>query len=127
MNRLRRHRRSGQRSTGKTVVNRKCYLLIDFISMLLAVSVPAVNVQDCSGAAPLRHQARRLFLFFQRIIGDAGCHEPMMAAANVHTGAWKIETVRRCDHRLARDFGDTAASPPPSSGMSRSMLRTADL
>jgi Transposase DDE domain len=40
--------------------------------MLLAVVVHPANVQDRDGAEPLLRQARRLFPFIERIIGDAG-------------------------------------------------------
>lgn len=96
------------------------------------------DVQDRDGAAPLLRQARRLLPFIERIIGDAGCGGPTMAAAVSRTGAWEMEIVRRCDchrfvalpkrwivertigwisrnRRLARDSSATAGSPPPSS------------
>jgi putative transposase len=65
--------------------------------MLLAVIVHPANVQDRDGAEPLLRQARKLFPFVERIIGDAGYQGPKMAAAVVRTGTWKIEIVRRCD------------------------------
>jgi transposase len=58
-------------------------------------------VQDRDGAEPLLRQARRLFPFVERIIGDAGYQGPKMAAAVARTGTWKMEIVRRCDrHRF---------------------------
>ncbi len=57
---------------GKKVVGRKRHLLTDTIGMLLAVRVHPANVQDRDGAEPLLRQARRLFPFIERIIGDAG-------------------------------------------------------
>ena len=69
--------------------------------MLLAVVVHPANVQDRDGAEPLLRQARRLFPFVERIIGDAGYQGSKMAAAVARTGTWKIEIVRRCDrHRF---------------------------
>ena len=69
--------------------------------MLLAVMVHPASVQDRDGAEPLLRQARRLFPFVERIIGDAGYGGPKMAAAVARTGTWKIEIVRRCDrHRF---------------------------
>ena len=65
--------------------------------MLLAVIVHPASVQDRDGAEPLLCQARRLFPFVERIIGDAGYRGPKMAAAVVRTGTWTIEIVRRCD------------------------------
>jgi transposase len=53
--------------------------------------------KDRDGAEPLLQQARRLFPFVERIIGDAGYQGPKMAAAVARTGTWKIEIVRRCD------------------------------
>ena len=56
---------------------------------------------DREAAEPLLRQARRLFPFIERIIGDAGYQGPKMAAAVARTGKWKIEIVRRCDrHRF---------------------------
>ena len=67
------------------------------MGMLLAVIVHPANVQDRDGAEPLLRQARRLFPFVERIIGDAGYQGPKMAAAVARTGTWTIEIVRRCD------------------------------
>ena len=83
------------------MVGRKRHLLIDTIGMLLAVIVHPANVQDRDGAEPLLRQARRLFPFIARLIGDAGHQGPKMAAAVARTGHWTIEIVRRCDrHRF---------------------------
>jgi hypothetical protein len=46
--------------------------------MLLAVIVHPAHVQDRDGAEPLLRQARRLFPFVERIIGDAGYQGPKM-------------------------------------------------
>jgi transposase len=63
--------------------------------------VHPASVQDRDGAEPLLRQARRLFPFVERIIGDAGYQGPKMAAAAARTGRWKVEIVRRCDrHRF---------------------------
>ena len=63
--------------------------------------VHRADVQDRDGAEPLLRQARRLFPFVERIIGDAGYQGPKMAAAVARTGSWGIEIVRRCDrHRF---------------------------
>jgi len=72
------------------VVGRKRHLLTDTIGMLLAVIVHPASVQDRDGAEPLLRQARRLFPFVERIIGDAGYQGPKMAAAVARTGRWKI-------------------------------------
>ena len=48
---------------------------------------------------PLR-QARSLFPFIEKIIGDAGFQRPRMGAAVARTGSWKMAIIRRCDrHR----------------------------
>jgi transposase len=54
------------------------------------------------GAEPLLRQARRLFPFIERVIGDAGYQGPKMAAAIQRTGPWELQIVRRCDqhHRF---------------------------
>ena len=63
--------------------------------------VHPADVQDRDGAEPLLRQARRLFPFVERVIGDAGYQGPKMAAAMMRTGAWAPEIVRRCDrHRF---------------------------
>jgi transposase len=72
-------------------------VLTDTLGLLLGVVVHPANVQDRDGAEPLLRQARRLFPFVERIIGDAGYQGPKMAAAVARTGAWKVEIVRRCD------------------------------
>jgi transposase len=76
-------------------------VLTDTLGLLLGVVVHPASVQDRDGAAPLLRQARRLFPFIERVIGDAGYQGPKMAAAVARTGRWKIEIVRRCDqHRF---------------------------
>lgn len=69
------------------------------MGLLLGVVVHPADVQDRDGAEPLLRQARRLFPFVERIIGDAGYQGPKMAAAVARTGTWKMEIVRRCDRR----------------------------
>jgi hypothetical protein len=56
--------------------------------MLLAVIVHPASVQDRDGAKPLLRQARRLFPFVERIIGDAGYQGPKMAAAGLLPVWW---------------------------------------
>jgi putative transposase len=57
-------------------------------------------VQDRHGAEPLLRQARRLFPFVKRIVGEAGYQGPKMATAVVRTGTWKVEIVRCCDRHI---------------------------
>jgi transposase len=64
--------------------------------MDLALSSTALGL-----AHARRSQARRLFPFIARLIGDAGYQGPKMAAVVARTGRWTIEIVRRCDcHRF---------------------------
>lgn len=71
------------------------------MGLLLGVVVHPADVQDRDGAEAVLRQARRLFPFVERIIGDAGYQGPRMAAAVARTGCWTIEIVRRCDkHRF---------------------------
>ncbi|WP_052389770.1 IS5/IS1182 family transposase [Belnapia moabensis] len=86
---------------GKKIVGCKRHLVTDTIGMLLTVIVHPANVQHRNGAEPLLRQARRLFPFVERLIGDAGYQEPKMAAAVARTGTWKGKIVRSCDrHRF---------------------------
>jgi transposase len=86
---------------GKKVVGRERPILTDTMGLLLGVVVHPASVQDRDGAEPLLRQARRLFPFVERIMGDAGYQGPKMAAAAARTGLWKVEIVRRCDrHRF---------------------------
>jgi transposase len=63
--------------------------------------VHPADVQDRDGAEPLLRQARRLFPWIGRVIGDAGYQGPKMEAAVARTGSWTLEIVRRCDrHRF---------------------------
>lgn len=84
------------------MVERKRHLLTDTLGLLLAAVVHSADVQDRDGAEPLLRQARRLFPFLERVIGDAGYRGPKMAAVMALTGhAWALEIVRPCDqHRF---------------------------
>jgi transposase len=76
-------------------------VLTDTLGLLLGVVVHPADVQDRDGAEPLLRQARRLFPFVERVIGDAGYQGPKMTAAMARTGTWQLEIVRRCDrHRF---------------------------
>ncbi|MGK7870958.1 transposase [Falsiroseomonas sp. E2-1-a20] len=54
-------------------------------------------MQDRHGAEPLLRQARRLFPFVERIIGEAGYQGPKMATAVARTATRKVGIVRRCE------------------------------
>jgi transposase len=83
-------------------VGRKRHILTDTLGLLLGVVVHSAAVQDRDGAEPLLVQARRLFPFIERVIGDAGYQGPKMAATMQRTGRWELQIVRRCDqHRFA--------------------------
>lgn len=59
--------------------------------------VHPADVQDRDGAEALLRQARKLFPFVERIIGDGGYQGPKMAAAVARTGTWSLQIVRRSD------------------------------
>jgi transposase len=61
------------------------------------VIVHPADVQDRDGAEALPRQARKLFPFVERIIGDGGYQGPKMAAAVARTGTWSLQIVRRSD------------------------------
>src|SRR3712207_4624203 len=84
---------------GKRVLGRKRHILTDTLGLLLAVIVHPAYVQDRDGAEELLREARRLFPFIERVIGDAGYQGPKMAAAVAGTGAWTLEIVRRRDRQ----------------------------
>jgi transposase len=75
--------------------------LTDTLGLLLAVVVHPADVQDRDGAAPLLRQARRLFPFIERIVGDTSYQGSKMTTAIARMGAWTLEIVHRCDrHRF---------------------------
>jgi len=80
------------------VLGRKRHILTDTLGLLLGVHVHPADVQDRDGAEPLLRQARKLFPFVERIIGDGGYQGPKMAAAVARTGPWSLQIVRRSDH-----------------------------
>ena len=61
------------------------------------MTVHPADVQDRDGAEALLRQARKLFPFVERIIGDGGYQGPKMAAAVARTGTWSLQIVRRSD------------------------------
>ena len=71
------------------------------MGLLLGVVVHPADVQDRDGAEPLLRQARRLFLFVERIIGDAGYQGPRMAAAVARTGRLSQAHHRRVARQCA--------------------------
>lgn len=83
---------------GKKVVGR--HVLTDTLGLLLGVVVHPADVHDLDSAEPLLRQARRLFPFVERIIGDAGYQGPKMAAAVARIGRWTMQIVRLCDRHL---------------------------
>ena len=92
--------RSGY-DAGKKTLGRKRHILTDTLGLLLGVVVHPADVQDRDGAEPLLAQARRMFPFIERVIGDAGYQGPKMTAAMQRTGPWDLQIVRRCDqHRF---------------------------
>ena len=83
------------------MLGRKRHVLVDTLGLLLSVDVHAANVQDRDGGETLLRQARRRFPFIERIIGDGGYQGSKMTALVAHTGAWRLEIVKRSDmHRF---------------------------
>jgi transposase len=68
---------------------------VDAPGLMLNVVVHLADVQDRDGAFTLLHQARRLFPFIKRIFADGGYRGERMAPVIPHTGAWKLEIVKR--------------------------------
>ena len=62
------------------------FALSDTMGLLLGVVVHPADVQDRDGAKAVLPQARRLFPFVKRIIGDAGYQGSRMAAAVARAG-----------------------------------------
>ena len=63
----------------------------------MSVVVHPADIQDRDGAREVLRQARRLFPFVERIIGDGGYQGPIMEANVAETGVWKLEIVKRSD------------------------------
>lgn len=63
----------------------------------MSVVVHPADIQDRDGAREVLRQARRLFPFVERIVGDGGYRGPIMQKAVARTGAWKLEIVKRSD------------------------------
>ena len=71
---------------GKKTLGRQRHVLTDTMGLLLGVVVHPADVQDRDGAKAVLPQARRLFPFVKRIIGDAGYQGSRMAAAVARAG-----------------------------------------
>ncbi len=67
------------------------------MGLLLSVVVLPADIQDRDGAFELLRWARRLFPFIERIFADGGYRGEKMALVVAHTGAWKLEIVKRSD------------------------------
>jgi transposase len=86
---------------GKKVPGRKRHILVDTLGLLLNVVVHSADVQDRDGAAlVLDRRTRRLFPFIERVFADGGYQGPKTAAAIAKTGTWKLEIVKRNEHRF---------------------------
>jgi transposase len=82
---------------GKKIKGRKRHILVDTLGLLLNVVVLPADIQDRDGAFELLRWARRLFPFIERIFADGGYRGEKMALVVAHTGAWKLEIVKRSD------------------------------
>jgi transposase len=64
---------------------------------MLGVSITPANVQDRNGFLPLLKEARRVFVFLERLIGDGGYAGARTRAAAKRAGKVELQIVRRSD------------------------------
>ena len=67
------------------------------LGMILAAEIQPANVQDRDGALPVLREARRLFVFIEKIFADGGYQGQATATAVAALGQWEIEIVKRPD------------------------------
>jgi putative transposase len=79
---------------GKKIGGRKRHLLVDCLGLLLAVVVPAADIQDRDGAKLVLNKARRSFPSLQLIWADGGYAGALIAWVQATCG-WVLQTVLR--------------------------------
>jgi putative transposase len=118
----------------KRIKGRKRHIVTDTDGLLLAVEVHPANIQDCHGAVPLLHAARKRHPSLRHIFADRVYRGRQLAQAIGESGPWTIEIVERAPgvkgfqllprrwviersfawlgrcRRLAKDFEATTAS-----------------
>jgi len=118
----------------KRIKGRKRHIVTDTDGLLLAVEVHPANIQDCHGAVPLLHAARKRHPSLRHIFADRVYRGRQLAQAIGESGPWTIEIVERAPgvkgfqllprrwvversfawlgrcRRLAKDFETTLAS-----------------
>jgi len=69
---------------------------------MIGVSITPANVQDRDGFVPLLKEARRVFVFLQRLFADGGYSGDETRAAAKRAGKVELEIVKRSD--VAKGF-----------------------
>lgn len=64
---------------------------------MIGVSITPANVQDRDGFLPLLREARRVFVFLQRLFADGGYSGAETRAAAKRAGKVELEIVKRSD------------------------------
>ena len=85
---------------GSSVVGRRRRLLTAKIGLLLAPAVHPVCLRDHADAEPPVRQARRLFMFVERIISDTSHRITQIAPAVARTGRWQMKTMCPCERPI---------------------------
>ena len=82
---------------GKNINGRKRHVLVDTLGFLLRGIVPAANVQDRDGLAPLLTRIRRRFPFLALIFADGG-YQAEAAASAAHQEWLELAIIKHSDH-----------------------------
>lgn len=82
---------------GKKIKGIKRHILVDTLGMILEVQIQPASVQDRDGLLPVLTEARRHFVFIEKIFADGGYQGQATAIAVANIGQWEIEIVKRSD------------------------------
>ena len=81
----------------KKVKGKKRHAIVDTLGLTLGVSVTSANVQDRDGFLPLLEEARRVFVFLERLFADGTYSGEETRAAAKRAGKVELHIVKRSD------------------------------
>ena len=81
----------------KKIKGIKRHVVVDTLGLILAAQIQPGNIQDRDGAIPVLKEARRLFVFVEKIFADGGYQGQATATAVAALGHWELEIVKRSD------------------------------